>query len=229
MSSKPKGKRKALAGAILLCCVGLGVRSCADAGTKQPSTASIKQLFGLDELLEVARPDRTSVVAVGAAPDPGSGPIAPAFDSSYPDLVVGGAVLQHGRWWVRTLQEYWIAGYGPAGCATQLAPALAPGGQVIVGQCLSGGTDGVGFVVVVGRPTGYAFPVVLLATSCGVTRAQIEGAKLVVYTEGPKPGSAYPGAKQPTFVFSWQQGGLQTSRTDFYRYCTSPDDYSVGH
>jgi hypothetical protein len=85
------------------------------------------------------------------------------------------------------------------------------------------------FVVVIGRPTGYGFPTVLLATSCGVTQARIEGAKLVLHTSGGLPGAVYPGAKQPTFVFSWQQGRLQTSATDFYKYCASHDDYLMSH
>jgi hypothetical protein len=210
----------------MLCCLALGVPACAGRRTDRLSTASVKQLFGLDELIKLAHPDRTSIVAVGGAPDPGGGLIAARSDA---DLVVGGAVLRHGTWWVRTLQEYWTPGYGPEGCASQLARRLAPGGPVIVTQCVSGGTDLVGFVVVIGRPTGYAFPTVLLATSCGVTQAKVEGAKLVVHTSGGLPGAVYPGAKQPTFVFCWQQGRLQTSATDFYRYCASPDDYLMRH
>lgn len=199
----------------------MGRPGCANPSTKDVITGFRK----VPVRLESAYPDRTSLVAVGAAPDP-SGRMTWPTD---PEFVVGGAVRLHGRWWARSLQEYMIAGYGPEGCDTQLASRLVPGTKVIVAQCLTGGTDGVDFVVVAGRPKGYAFPVVLLAVSCGVTQAEVDGTKMVVYTEGPKPGSAYPGAKQPTFVFSWQSGSLQTSASSFYKYCATPDDYFVGH
>jgi hypothetical protein len=190
--------------------------------TTNLSIGSIKQLFGLHQLLKFVHPNRTSLVAIGSAPSPGGAPAGAMFDD---ELVIGGAVLQDGQWWVRSLQEYGIFGYGPSACSIELARRLVPGGPVIVSQCLNGGTDGLGFVVVAGRPKGYTFPVVLLAITCGGTSAKVDGTKLVVSTEGPQPGAAYAGAKQPTFVFTWQSGTLRTPRLDVYKYCTSPDEY----
>jgi hypothetical protein len=210
-----------MVGAIVLCSVALAVPATASAAPTKLSVASMKQLFGFHQLLEFVYPDRTSLVAVGSAPAPG-GLTGLPFDG---ELVVGGAILQNGKWWVRSLEDYGIAGYGPQGCNTQLARSLVPGGPVIVAQCLNGGTDGQSFVAVAGRPKGYAFPVVLLAVTCGGTSAKVEGARLVVFTEGLKSGAAYPGAKQPTFVFTWQSGVLWTSGAGFSKYCTSPNDY----
>jgi len=207
---------------IVSCCLVMAVPGRASTTTTNLSIGSMKQLFGLHQLLKFVQPDRTSLVVIGSAPSPGGAPAGAMFDD---ELVIGGAVLLNGQWWVRSLQEYGILGYGPSGCSIDLARRLVPGGPVIVAQCLNGGTDGQGFVAVAGRPKAYTFPVVLLAITCGGTSSKVDGTKLVVRTEGLQPGAAFPGARQPTFVFTWQSGALWTPRLDIYKYCTSPDDY----
>lgn len=164
-------------------------------------------------------------MAVGAAPGSGDTPDPKNLWPIDIELVIGGGVLRDHKWWVRSLQSYAIDGYGPQGCGTQVTPRLVPGGPVIIAQCLNGGTDGQGFVAVAGQPRGYAFPVVVFAATCGGTSAKVEGDRLVVYTEGLKPGAAYPGAKQPTFVFTWPFGRPLADDPKFSEYCTSPDDY----
>ena len=211
-----------LAGTIALCCLVMVVPVRASTTTTNLSIGSMKQLFGLHQLLRFVHPNRTSLVVVGSAPAPGGWPAGAMFDD---ELVIGGAVLQDGQWWVRSLREYGVFSYGASACNIGLAPRLVPGGPVVVAQCLNGGTDGQGFVVVAGRPKTYTFPVVLLAITCGGTSAKVDGTKLVVRTKGLQPGAAFPGAKQPTFVFTWQSGALWTPRLDVYKYCTSPDDY----
>ena len=173
---------------IVSCCLVMAVPGRASTTTTNLSIGSMKQLFGLHQLLKFVQPDRTSLVAIGSAPSPGGAPAGAMFDD---ELVIGGAVLLNGQWWVRSLQEYGILGYGPSGCSIDLARRLVPGGPVIVAQCLNGGTDGQGFVAVAGRPKAYTFPVVLLAITCGGTSAKVDGTKLVVRTEGLQPGAAF--------------------------------------
>lgn len=213
-------RSRVLAGTIILSSLVIAVHLGLETATTKMSLGYMKQLFGVQEVLRSVHPDRTSVIVVGVStvPDP---PIPGALFND--ELVIGGALLKDGKWWARSLQEYLLPA-GPA-CTTKVVPHLVPGGSIVLANCLNGGTDGQGFVAVAGRPRGYALPVVLLALTCGQTSATVKGKNLVVWTEGERPGSVYPGAKQPTFVFTWQGGMLSTPALDIYKYCTSPDDY----
>jgi hypothetical protein len=72
------------------------------------------------------------------------------------------------------------AHYGDAGCGATIAPTLVPGGESIVAECRSGGTNGIGYVSVLGvarsEPSNVDEPKKLIEFSCSVTGVTIDGA-----------------------------------------------------
>jgi hypothetical protein len=190
----------------------------APSGTSQPTHGYARQLFGLRTLQEEIEPTPTTLLVTGTAPDPQLG--------GESDLVIGGAELIHGTWWVRLLQSYPIS----FGCTSSVATKLIPGGPAIVTNCLNGGSDGESFFTVSGIQPGPEVPVVMLAFTCGQTQAAARGGNLVVKSSGLSGGGGEPVPSQPTFQFRWQGSGILgglilSSGPHFKRYCTLPDDY----
>jgi hypothetical protein len=157
-------------------------------------------MFGIvDVLVDVQHPDGVRL-AVGYAPSRGN--------LEYVDLMLAGAV-QDGGWRVRIL-EAMPSSYDERGCSAEIAAELIPGGASIVAQCLTGGTDRVGYVAVLGVEPETSLPNVMLVLSCGVTWAEVNGPVLRIRSSGPKAAAHLPGAPQPDIEFEWDGFGLDT-------------------
>lgn len=208
----------AMVGVALVVALGwaVGITLSSPSGSVDPNISELKLLFGMRYVLAVAYPKADTMVVAGTAPDPVGQPYQTA-------LIVGGALLLKHQWEVRLLESYYIS--DPEACDHETSAQLVLGGPSLMVQCLNGGSDAQSFIAVIARPPGYAWPVVLLATTCGQTRATINGRELIVRTAGLRSGAAYPGSAQPTFVFKWMNGAFWTQNPRFSRYCTAPDDY----
>jgi hypothetical protein len=139
-----------------------------------------------------------------------------------PDVVLGGAVRDHGQWRVRLLVRYYaslIGTPGPGPCHGQITDKIVPGETVIVVGCFNGGSDGESFVAVLGFHPGLAWPEVLLSADCGDTSWRLEGTTLVIQSWDLKAGSAFPSARHPDVAFSWEGNsslGALTPATQVY-------------
>ncbi|MDJ0769954.1 MAG: hypothetical protein QNJ12_14230 [Ilumatobacter sp.] len=115
--------------------------------------------------------------------------------------------------------------YGARGCRTEIADRVVPGGESIVAACRSGGTNGLGYVAVLGVDPRGSTPRVLIEVSCSVTDFVIDGSTLRLVSEGEKPGTNFAGAEQPDQELTWSAAGLTPNdRASFNTYCATGDD-----
>jgi hypothetical protein len=163
-------------------------------------------------LVDVVRNDGT-LLAAGLIPGP----------YGYDDLVHGGAVMADGQWRVRYLVRL-PSGYDNGrGCGAESAAELVPGGAAIGASCITGGTNRVGYVTILGVNPESHLPEEMRTFSCSVTSYELNGNLLQITSSGELPNTFTPGDPQPDFNLSWdsRHGGLEPDNpTAFASYCS---------
>jgi hypothetical protein len=103
-----------------------------------------------------------------------------AGSPSHDVLVLAGLSRDRNGGWLVSMMSRSPHTYGDAGCGATIAPTLVPGGESIVAECRSGGTNGIGYVSVLGvarsEPSNVDEPKKLIEFSCSVTGVTIDGA-----------------------------------------------------
>lgn len=175
---------------------------------RRSATMTPRSLDLREFLVDVTRDDGVRLIA-GLRSDATVG-------HSNDDLVLIGLVANEGRERVQLLvplPSSWDEGRG---CSAEVADDMVPGGPAIIAKCLTGGSNGVGYVTVFGVDPETNRPEMLLLVSCGVTAYTIEGASLTLHSTGPKPGGAFPGEPQPDIFLRWDGGRLEPHEWDLY-------------
>ena len=176
---------------------------------------SAEELFGVREVLAEVRTDGVRLVA-GYAPARGG------FDGEV-DFVLAGAVRDGDDWRVR-LVEPLMGGT----CGANTVERLVPDEPSIVATCLTGGTNRVGYVAVLGTDPRTSLPDVMLVLSCGVTWAEVDGRVLRIRSTGPQAAAHLPGPLQPDIEFEWENGRLDTPDWEAMRTYCQPDEFYDG-
>jgi hypothetical protein len=178
--------------------------------------------FGVDDppivtvLADVTREDGTRLIAGLASSDWNNELVLAALDMLGTRLVP--------RLLARSPNSY-----GNRGCRAEVSTELVPDGESIVAACLTGGTNGLGYVSVLGVDPNGSGPRVLLELSCSVTNFVLDGSALRILSEGEKPGANIPGGEQPDQMLAWDGFGLSAQDPEsFDRYCTPGVDRYEG-
>jgi hypothetical protein len=163
------------------------------------TTAAVaSQLFGITRVIAQVNPGPGRWLVAGLVCAGGPGPCVP-------DLVLGGAVAEHGQWRVRLLVRYATSWEGAPGdpCGYQVASRVVPDEAVLIVGCFNGGSDAESFVVVVGFPPSEDLPEILLPIDCGQTWWKVRGNSLVIRSASLRGGASYPGKPHPDVAFTW--------------------------